>query len=147
MTHNMRAFVELSPLISKSYRLRVIYTLYPVHKVEVLDIYIKANIRRTSWNRHVWAVGYSNSSLNLQYPALRSFTNLHNGYRYRDMGGYRLCHPIMGTRRWQAQYMHVPSYYCSWRWPSRATVDNSSCSTTSIDLNYHKSIVAGNIYR
>ena len=60
---------------------------------------------------------------------------------------YRVCHPIMATRKWQAQYMHAPSYYCSWQRLSMDTVDKALSLTISIDLNYHKYIVAGNIYR
>ena len=43
-----------------------------LYEVEVLD-FIETNIRRTTWNIHMCAVGYLNSSLNPQYPALRSF--------------------------------------------------------------------------
>ena len=73
MPHAVRAFLELSPLISKCYRLRVItYTWYLAYQVEVFGFYRNEH---TTWNIHMMcAVGYS--SLNPQYPALRSFNRL-----------------------------------------------------------------------
>ena len=52
------------------------YTLYLVYQVEALYYFVETNIRRTTWNIHMCAVGYSISSLNHHYPALHSFNRL-----------------------------------------------------------------------
>ena len=113
--------------------------------------FIETNTRRTTWNlqsinvtcRRIFEF-ILKSSMPCVAPVQSACTmDIDTG----TWTVYRVCNPTMTTRKWLAQYMHVPSYCCSWQRLSISMITSILSPAICIGRCLPQSIVTDNIYR